>query len=415
MEITLLLILSLGWLLLGTQYALPILLRTFVKSTLVVPNYEIKKRVTILLPCFNEGPTALHTIESICKSNYPHELLEIVIVDDHSTDDSWDWILKATKDLKIAKSNIKLQMFRQPINMGKYEALSKAASMATNAEIFICIDSDCIFDTEAITELVSSFVTDKIAAVGGHVRVSNVNDNLLSQAQTLVYFYAYNVMKMFQNYLKNVTCISGCLFAIRSSAFHLIAEDVKACNFLGAKFTAGEDRYMTHLLILNGYDTIVNLRAKCWTEVPTSYRKFFLQQWRWRRSGIQDYLLTLKTFSRHVKLLGPFTVLNLLLPETVNYILLTTMFFATSMGILIPWIIGHQIFALGVLIPFVTGIWLYMRKHAPDQLPTTHPLLLLPLISAWALTGTLLCCILAILTMDNGSWGTRISGKSIKT
>jgi cellulose synthase/poly-beta-1,6-N-acetylglucosamine synthase-like glycosyltransferase len=403
-DLSVLLVLSFGWMLMLFQYMLPIFARQFMSETIITPDLTIRKRVTVLLPCFNEGKHAYETIKSICESSYPHELIEVFAVDDCSSDDSWDWIQKAVVD---NKTKIKVEAFRQPQNSGKYEALLRGAKLATKADIFICIDSDCTFDHDAIGQLVASFINDKIAAVGGHVRVSNVNQNLLTQAQTLVYFYAYHVMKMFQNYLRNITCISGCLFAIRREAFFKIAPNVADCNFLGAKFSAGEDRYMTHLLMLNEYQTCVNLEAKCWTEVPSQYKKFFLQQWRWRRSGIQDYLLTLKTFKLHTKVLNPLSVINLLLPETVNYIGLFTMVYSLMQYQLFSWVIAHQLFAVSIMTPFVFGVMRFIKKIAPEQLPSASPLLLIPMIAAWALTGTMLCALLGLFTMDSNSWGTR--------
>ena len=409
LDLSVFLVLSFGWILMIFQYVLPLYSRYFLKSTKVDVDLTIKKQVAVLLPCFNEGPLAYNTIKSICQSKYPHELIEIIAVDDHSTDDSWDWIQKAV--VEFAPTNVKLTAYRQPHNKGKYEALLRGAHLAKGAELFVCIDSDFTFAPDAIAQLVGTFTTKDIAAVGGHVRVSNVNQNILTQAQTLVYFYAYHVMKMFQNYLRNVTCISGCLFAIKRDAFFNIAPDVANCNFLGAKFSAGEDRYMTHLLMLRGYHTCVNLDANCWTEVPHKYNKFFMQQWRWRRSGIQDYLLTLKTFKQHTMVLNPLSVINLLLPETVNYVLLFTLFYSIVQGKLLQWIVSHQLFSIAVMTPFVLGVMWFMRKVAPEQLPKSSAILLLPLISAWTLTGTMLCALLGLFTMDSSSWGTRVPNK----
>jgi cellulose synthase/poly-beta-1,6-N-acetylglucosamine synthase-like glycosyltransferase len=359
-----------------------------------------------LLPCFNEGPHAYDTIKSISQSNYPTGMLEVVAVDDRSTDDSWEWIKKAQTDFSGA---VQITAYRQPKNAGKYEALSKAASLSNDADLFLCIDSDCYFHADAVRELVASFTTEKIAAVGGHVRVSNVNDNLLTQAQATVYFYAYKVMKMFQNRLRNVACISGCLFAIRKEAFYEIEDDVKKCNFLGAKFSAGEDRYMTHLLMLRGHQTGVNLDAICWTEVPSTFRKFFTQQWRWRRSGTQDYLLTLRTLMRHSRNVNPLSVMNLMLPETVNYLMLFTFIYSLVSGDALQWVVAHQLFTYSFLGPFLILMHFWMKQSAPDQVVKGGTLVLLPFIAGWAFCGTLTCAMMAIFTMDSSSWGTRVS------
>ncbi|KHK55918.1 hypothetical protein PI87_13110 [Ralstonia sp. A12] len=407
MDAYLLLTLSLGWVLSALLYLVPLLCVIFWrKETFLATDYAVQRRVSVLLPCFNEGPHAYDTIKSISESNYPAGLLEIVAVDDHSTDDSWEWIQKAQRDFSGA---VNIAAYRQPVNKGKYEALNRAANIAADAEIFICIDSDCTFHQDAVRELVASFTSDRIAAVGGHVRVSNVNENLVTKTQATVYFYAYKVMKMFQNRLRNVTCISGCLFAIRRDAFFEIEEDVKACNFLGAKFSAGEDRYMTHLLMLRGYQTAVNLDAICWTEVPTTFRKFFTQQWRWRRSGTQDYLLTLRSLGRHARNVHPLSAMNLILPETVNYLMLFTFVFALASGNALEWIVSHQVFTYTVFAPFLMGVHFWAKRCAPDQAVEGGPLPLLPFIAAWALAGTVTCAMMAIFTMDSSSWGTRVS------
>ncbi|WP_199030820.1 glycosyltransferase family 2 protein [Ralstonia sp. ASV6] len=409
MEAYLLLTLSLGWVLSALLYLIPLLCVIFWrKETFLAKDFSVQRRVSVLLPCFNEGPHAYDTIKSISESNYPAGLLEIVAVDDHSTDDSWEWIQMAQHDFSGA---VRISAYRQPVNKGKYEALNRAANIATGAEIFICIDSDCTFHPDAVRELVASFTSEKIAAVGGHVRVSNVNENLVTKTQATVYFYAYKVMKMFQNRLRNVTCISGCLFAIRRDAFFEIEDDVKTCNFLGAKFSAGEDRYMTHLLMLRGYQTAVNLDAICWTEVPTTFRKFFTQQWRWRRSGTQDYLLTLRTLGRHARNVHPLSAMNLILPETVNYLMLFTFVFAIASGNALEWIVSHQVFTYTVFAPFLIGVHIWAKRCAPDQAVEGGPLPLLPFIAAWALAGTVTCAMMAIFTMDSSSWGTRVAKK----
>ena len=406
MDIYLLLMLSLGLLLTAMLYIIPLFCILFLKKqTFGTKDYDTPCKVSILLPCFNEGPHAYDTIKSISQSNYPSALLEIVAVDDHSTDDSWEWIQKAQRDFSGA---VRISAFRQPVNMGKYAALNRAANVARDADIFICIDSDCLFHVDAVRELVAGFTSDKVAAVGGHVRVSNVNENLVTKAQAAKYFYAYKVMKMFQNYLSNVTCISGCLFAIRRSAFFEIEDDVKTCNFLGEKFSAGEDRYMTHLLILKGYETRINLDAICWTEVPATFRKFFSQQWRWRRSGTQDYLLTLRTLGRHARTLRLASTVNLILPETVNYLKLFTFGFALASGGALEWIVLHQVVSYIVFAPFLAVVHYWTKRSAPDQVVEGGTLQLLPFISAWTLAGAVTCTMMAIFAMDSNSWGTRV-------
>ena len=52
--------------------------------------------VTVMMSCFNEGEAVYHTIHSVLNSFYPG-ILKIVVIDDCSKDDSWEWIQKAAK------------------------------------------------------------------------------------------------------------------------------------------------------------------------------------------------------------------------------------------------------------------------------------------------------------------------------
>src|SRR5581483_12315208 len=56
------------------------------QKTNVRPSYY--PTTTMLVPCFNESKTLEHTVESLLALDYPKERLDILIVDDGSTDNT---------------------------------------------------------------------------------------------------------------------------------------------------------------------------------------------------------------------------------------------------------------------------------------------------------------------------------------
>src|SRR3989344_5890539 len=72
--------------------------------------------VTIVVPSFNEENTVLKTVNSLLETNYPKDKLEIFLVDDGSTDKTWEVIQKFEN-----YPNVKI--FRKE-NGGKYTALN---------------------------------------------------------------------------------------------------------------------------------------------------------------------------------------------------------------------------------------------------------------------------------------------------
>lgn len=378
-------------------FGVTLVLRTCVKSTFIEKDYRHQPRVSVLLPCFNEGAHVFKTIESIIASEYPAEKIEIIAVDDCSADDSFEWLKKAESKWPCVRA------FRNPVNAGKHHSLSHALSHSSG-DIIICIDSDCIFDPHAIRELTACFIDDSIGAVGGRVGINNTQTNILTQCQTLVYYYAFQIMKMSQNWTRNVTCISGCLFAIRREHFHAIEEQVKHRNWFGIGVRDGEDRYMTHLLLLKGLKTYIDISAQCWTPAPDNLRQLFMQQLRWRRSGLRDLFWTLRTFRTNLAVLHPLTIANMLIPGTLTVLWPAMYIYAMCSG----WVAENLFLTLPFYFVTYIGIGvlfnLYARRHNPEQ--KVSPLLVGSL-GLWFIVDSFFTTLVALCTFDVGEWGTR--------
>jgi hyaluronan synthase len=379
------------------NFGVTLLLRLCGKSTFIEKNYGLEPKVSVLLPCFNEGEHVFTTIESIIDSDYPLHKIEIIAVDDCSADDTFAWIEQAAKKWPTVRA------FRNTVNSGKHHTLSHALSYSSG-EILICIDSDCIFDKRAIRELTACFIDETIGAVGGRVGISNSMENILTQCQTLVYYYAFQIMKMSQNWTRNVTCISGCLFAVRREHFEAIEEQVKRRNWFGIGVRDGEDRYMTHLLLLKGLKTYIDITAQCWTAAPSNFKQLFMQQLRWRRSGLRDLFWTLRTFGNNLEVLHPLTVVNILMPGTLTVLWPAMYIYALASG----WAAQHlfldtQVY-FGAYVVFGICFNMYIRNRNPEQ--RINPLIVGSL-GLWFIVDSFFTTLVALCTFDVGEWGTR--------
>src|SRR5262245_43963779 len=141
-------------------------------------NDKYEPTVTVVIPLFNEGKSIYQTIASLIAAEYPKDKLEVVVVDDCSTDDSYEWANKAARDF----DNVKVM--QNPHNMGKRMGINRAVREA-RSEIVISVDSDVLVYPTAVRELVKHFAEPDIAAVGGRIHVSNPNDNWLTKLQTI--------------------------------------------------------------------------------------------------------------------------------------------------------------------------------------------------------------------------------------
>ena len=361
-------------------------------------DYSYQPTVSILLPCFNEGRAVYETIESICRSDYPKEKFEILAIDDYSSDDSYVWIRKAQVDF----ADTRIYAGRNSSNCGKAETQSNALGLA-KGEVILCIDSDAIFAPNAIRELTACLADRKIGAVGGAVGVRNANKNLLTACQALIYAENFHFLKLFENWTQSVICLSGCMLAVRRDLFVKIQPKLAARNFFGLKVKDGEDRFLTHMVQMEGLGTVINPNATCITDVPDNLRTLWNQQIRWQRSGIRDFCLTLRTLHQHIWELRP------------NPNLLYGLVFPTLAAMVSIFLLLLNPFLLICVAPFWIGFYFVMaglydiltRFFLPDQrINNPFRLLSLATFSVWIVAGRLieLC---ALCTLDSTSWMTR--------
>jgi len=379
------------------KYTLALILKWSVPGATVKKDYTYQPRVSVLMPCFNEGKTVYETIESISKSNYPNDRFEVIAQDDCSVDDSYEWMVKAQRDF----ANIRIRVGRNTVNSGKARSVCNALKLST-AELVISIDSDCIFHPDAIRELAACFLEPKIGSVGGRVGVRNPNESAITAIQTFIYYTAFQVYKVPENWTRSVGCISGCLFAIRRELLLEIEPQIRSRHWFGIPVNQGEDRFLTHQTLLRGYGTYINNDALCWTTVPVTLPELFKQQLRWRRSIVRDFFFTLRTLPQHVWKLHPNTVLTLVLTPlgaVVGFLVVVTMLTSDPLAWAGP-------------VPLITALgigailtWVIKRYSAREAL--THPLVFGAYV-AWSLVSSLFLTPLALCTMDSADWGTRV-------
>lgn len=358
-------------------------------------DFSLEPTVSILLPCYNEGPDVYHAIRTILECDYPADKFEVIATDDCSKDDSFEWIQKAQEDFPG-----RVLARRNPQNMGKSRTLI-GASHLSHSDVIIVIDSDCIFDKNTIRELTSCFADPKIGVVGGKVGVRNPNTNSLTQVQTFVYFLAFDLWKTYENWTKSVTCVGGYLLAIRRHLFEEIEPKVLDRNWFGVEVTEGEDRYITHQALLLGYKTFINTNARCWTTAPEKYPQFFKQQYRWRKSGIRDLFMTYRHLGKHFGKVHPNGIYSLTIAPL-------TLLISTAAILIAP--LFNPLFFLHpatLIATMATGAILHwiISRQCPDQ-KIGNPLAF-GLFGFWWIINSLYLTVLCLLTLDFSDWGSR--------
>jgi glycosyltransferase involved in cell wall biosynthesis len=116
--------------------------------------------LSIIIPVFNEESNIDLCIESICKVNFPCNV-EYIIIDDGSTDNSWEHIKKAKS--KISNNII---TFKQQQNLGKGAAIHKGLT-AASGNIVTIQDADLELDPNELVQLIQPLIESKADVVFG--------------------------------------------------------------------------------------------------------------------------------------------------------------------------------------------------------------------------------------------------------
>jgi N-acetylglucosaminyltransferase len=354
-----------------------------------IEGYE--PTITVVVPLFNEGKSIYDTIISLVNLDYPREKLEVTIVDDCSTDDSYEWACKA------AREHDNVRVLKNPVNMGKRKGINHAVREST-AEIIVSVDSDVIVYPTALRELVRRFAAPKIAAVGGRIHVSNPNQNWLTRLQTIKYYFGQEHLKNLERGLRSVLCLSGCLTAYRRHVLMELEPILENRNLFGVAIKYGEDRFLTHQIVKHGYRTVMTMDAMCFTKAAVTMQAYFNQQLRWKRSNIADFIIGVG----HAWKLHPLLCLQYL---SMFMLLLIYPF------VIITHITGGQFFQLTMFHLQLIALFGMIYYFAPSvrRLPPwlrVHPIGFLPMAVLMPVAYLLLTP-LGLFTLDSSSWETR--------
>ena len=323
----------------------------------VKPDYE--PGVTVVVPCFNEEKWIGETIRCLMEQEYPNEKLEIIIVDDHSTDCSREKIREAISRYESDEENEcpKLKFLMQSENMGKREAMARGSTEAS-FDLLVFVDSDSMLEQDAIRHLVQPFQDEKIGGVTGRTDVANETFNALTRMQQVRYYIAFRVMKAAESCFDAVTCLSGPIACYRRELVEKHRDEWLQQKFLGFKATFGDDRALTNM-ILKESRTCYQDTAVCRTIVPDSYKVFCRQQMRWKRSWLRESFMAAKYIWRKEPFMSLFFYIGLIVPIAAPFIFLYNVCLVPLFYQVFP---GTFLFGIFLMASMMSFAYLLLRK-----------------------------------------------------
>lgn len=232
----------------------------------------LSTRLTVLIAARNEAERIHLTIEDILAQDYPKHLTEIIIVDDHSTDDTANIIRSyADRGVKLLQLNED-----KPLNSYKKKAIAEAIAHSAG-ELMVCTDADCRMGSKWLSTIVAYYETKHTVMISSPVTYFE-ETSLFERLQTLEFGYLIGIGAAFIGNGRASTC-NGANFAYRKDVFYEVG------GFKGIDdLASGDDElllqkvaevYPHRIGFLKSSDAVVYTHAK------HTLKEFLQQRRRW--------------------------------------------------------------------------------------------------------------------------------------
>jgi hyaluronan synthase len=369
----------------------------FYRPASALAKDDLEPTVAVVMPAFNEEQAIGNSVRALLAVDYPDIKLEVVVVNDGSTDGTLREIRM------VADGEPRVRVIDFPENLGKRAAMA-AGIRATQAEMIAFVDSDSVLERDAIRVIVQGFGDPRVGAIAGHAEVMNARESWITRMQAVRYFVAFRVCKAAESIFGAVTCCSGCFSVYRRAAIMPALEAWEHQTFCGRPATYGDDRSLTNY-VLRDWKVRYESRALSHTIVPAHFQVFLRQQLRWKRSWTRESLIVGKFIWRKHPLASLWAYLGIVLPLIAPVVACRALLWIPIVGgVGAPLIYMVGIYAMAM----VYGLY-YGLQHGRYDTLWVFGVLFVFFYLAFLLWQTYY----AVLTSRNPSWGTRPSRAAI--
>lgn len=301
--------------------------------------------ITLVIPMYNEEKVIAEKIENTSRLNYPEDKLDIILVDDYSTDSSEDVASKA-----INENSLKATVVKNEGGKGKARGLNWIFSKITT-DITVITDADALLKEDALLQIAKNFADPEIGGATGKIVI--VSDRTrLSKSQEDSYRFYFDIWRQGESNISSVSVCNGPLMAFRTELLHKIKIDPNAY---------ADDSDMLFKIIRLGYRVIYDKKAIVYERVPLTLKGRTVQKMK-RINGLRRvYMNNLRLLGKGKfgKVIYPYALLTHILSPLIVLILV----------VLYPMVVLINPMYMGLFIlPFIPKIGGLMSSFVTTQL-----------------------------------------------
>jgi cellulose synthase/poly-beta-1,6-N-acetylglucosamine synthase-like glycosyltransferase len=249
------------------------LIRGWGKIKVDIPKTApFETRVTILIAARNEEERIRLTIEDVLAQDYPKHLFEVIIVDDHSTDNT------AAIISSYADRGVRLLQLQEEraLNSYKKKAIAEAIKLSTG-DLMVATDADCRMGPNWLSSIVGYYESNDLVMVSSPVTYFEER-SLFELMQTLEFGYLIGIGAAFIGNGRASTC-NGANFAYRKDVFYEVG------GFAGIDDLASGDDELLLQKVAERYPGRIGFlkrtEAVVYTHAKHTLQEFMQQRRRW--------------------------------------------------------------------------------------------------------------------------------------
>lgn len=243
---------------------------------MVAPSkHTLRINFSIIIPVRNEQNNILKLLHSLKMQSYDPNFYEVIIVDDHSDDNTFQTV----KKFKNNHENLNIRLFALEKGESSKKAALKSGIKRAKGEAIIMTDADCSFRFNYLKTVNEYYRKKSVLLLIGPVRIKP-EKGVLTQWQALEFssliFTAAASIGIQQPLMAN-----GANLIVDHSVFR---NNIKQDVFLD-KYASGDDMFLLHFVKRNygnrNIAFINNPEATADTTPAKSFKEFIHQRKRW--------------------------------------------------------------------------------------------------------------------------------------
>ena len=177
----------------------------------------ITPHVTVVISAYDEASHIEATVRNKLSQQYPHELLDVIVASDASTDGT-DELLD-----RLAKENARVTFIRQDQRGGKTAALNRLVERS-RGEIIVFADANSMYRPDAIRILVAAFADPEVGYATGRMLYVDPQGSLVGDGCT-AYMKYENVLRRHETDIGSIVGVDGGVDAVRRSLYQSMRSD----------------------------------------------------------------------------------------------------------------------------------------------------------------------------------------------